>query len=115
PHSSSPRGRHDYHRCRAQHGPGDEDLGSGAGHGLRAASFRGHARRGPIQSERDCSLSRGNDVTALLQAEGLQLAYGEISACRDVSLHVAQGEIVMLIGATDAGKSTTLPPFSTPL
>jgi branched-chain amino acid transport system ATP-binding protein len=47
-------------------------------------------------------------VTALLQAKGLQLAYGEISACRDVSLHVAQGEIVTLIGANGAGKSTTL-------
>jgi branched-chain amino acid transport system ATP-binding protein len=47
-------------------------------------------------------------VTALLQAEGLQLAYGEISACRDVSLHVEQGEIVTLIGANGAGKSTTL-------
>jgi branched-chain amino acid transport system ATP-binding protein len=47
-------------------------------------------------------------VTTLLQAEGLQLAYGEISACRDVSLHVAQGEIVTLIGANGAGKSTTL-------
>ena len=47
-------------------------------------------------------------MTALLQAEGLQLAYGEISACRDVSLHVEQGEIVTLIGANGAGKSTTL-------
>jgi len=47
-------------------------------------------------------------VTALLQADGLKLAYGEISACRDVSLHVAQGEIVTLIGANGAGKSTTL-------
>ena len=47
-------------------------------------------------------------MTALLRAEGLQLAYGEISACRDVSLHVGQGEIVTLIGANGAGKSTTL-------
>ena len=47
-------------------------------------------------------------MTALLEAEGLQLAYGEISACRDVSLHVGQGEIVTLIGANGAGKSTTL-------
>ena len=47
-------------------------------------------------------------MTALLQAEGLQLAYGEMSACRDVSLHVEQGEIVTLIGANGAGKSTTL-------
>jgi branched-chain amino acid transport system ATP-binding protein len=47
-------------------------------------------------------------VTALLRAEGLELAYGEVSACRDISFHVAQGEIVTLIGANGAGKSTTL-------
>ena len=47
-------------------------------------------------------------MTALLQADGLKLAYGEISACRDVSLHVELGEIVTLIGANGAGKSTTL-------
>src|SRR5919197_176424 len=44
----------------------------------------------------------------LLKAEGLELAYGEISACRDLSFHVAEGEIVTLIGANGAGKSTTL-------
>jgi branched-chain amino acid transport system ATP-binding protein len=49
-----------------------------------------------------------HDVSALLQAEGLEIAYGELPACRDVSLHVAQGEIVTLIGANGAGKSTTL-------
>jgi branched-chain amino acid transport system ATP-binding protein len=47
-------------------------------------------------------------VSALLQAEGLELAYGEVSACRDITFHVAQGEIVTLIGANGAGKSTTL-------
>jgi branched-chain amino acid transport system ATP-binding protein len=47
-------------------------------------------------------------VTALLRAEALELAYGEVSACRDISFHVAQGEIVTLIGANGAGKSTTL-------
>ncbi|MFL6824008.1 MAG: ABC transporter ATP-binding protein [Xanthobacteraceae bacterium] len=44
----------------------------------------------------------------MLLAEGLELAYGEVSACRDISFHVAQGEIVTLIGANGAGKSTTL-------
>jgi branched-chain amino acid transport system ATP-binding protein len=48
------------------------------------------------------------EVTALLQVEGLQLNYGQISVCRDVSLQVAEGEIVTLIGANGAGKSTTL-------
>jgi len=47
-------------------------------------------------------------VSALLQAEGLELAYGEVSACRGVSFYVAEGEIVTLIGANGAGKSSTL-------
>jgi branched-chain amino acid transport system ATP-binding protein len=49
-----------------------------------------------------------HDVSALLQAEGLELAYGEVSACRGVSFYVAEGEIVTLIGANGAGKSSTL-------
>jgi len=47
-------------------------------------------------------------VTSLLQAEGLELAYGEVSACRDIGFHVEKNEIVTLIGANGAGKSTTL-------
>jgi branched-chain amino acid transport system ATP-binding protein len=47
-------------------------------------------------------------MTALLAAEGLELAYGEVAVCRNISLHVEQGEIVTLIGANGAGKSTTL-------
>ena len=47
-------------------------------------------------------------MSALLRTQGLELAYGEVSACRDISFHVAQGEIVTLIGANGAGKSTTL-------
>ena len=47
-------------------------------------------------------------MEVLLRAEGLELAYGEVPACRDLSFQVAQGEIVALIGANGAGKSTTL-------
>jgi branched-chain amino acid transport system ATP-binding protein len=44
----------------------------------------------------------------LLRVESLELAYGEVPACRDISFEVAEGEIVALIGANGAGKSTTL-------
>jgi branched-chain amino acid transport system ATP-binding protein len=44
----------------------------------------------------------------LLRVEGIDLAYGEVPACRDVSFEVAEGEIVALIGSNGAGKSTTL-------
>ena len=47
-------------------------------------------------------------MSALLSAEQLELAYGEISVCCGISLHIDQGEIVALIGANGAGKSTTL-------
>jgi len=47
-------------------------------------------------------------LNKLLEVEGLELAYGEVPACRDISFHVEQGEIVTLIGANGAGKSTTL-------
>jgi len=47
-------------------------------------------------------------VSALLAAEALELAYGDTPACRNLSFHIEAGEIVALIGANGAGKSTTL-------
>jgi branched-chain amino acid transport system ATP-binding protein len=47
-------------------------------------------------------------VTALLTTDGLELAYGHVPACRDITISVDEGEIVALIGANGAGKSTTL-------
>jgi branched-chain amino acid transport system ATP-binding protein len=44
----------------------------------------------------------------LLQLEGISVHYGAIEALNDLSLTVEKGEIVALIGANGAGKSTTL-------
>ena len=44
----------------------------------------------------------------MLKVEKLSVAYGSIKALHDVSLQVAEGSIVTLIGANGAGKSTTL-------
>lgn len=44
----------------------------------------------------------------MLQVQDLRVAYGNIQALHGISLSVAEGEIVTLIGANGAGKSTTL-------
>jgi len=44
----------------------------------------------------------------LLEVQNLELAYGEVPAVRDLSFEVAEGEIVTLIGANGAGKTTSL-------
>jgi branched-chain amino acid transport system ATP-binding protein len=45
---------------------------------------------------------------SLLEIRGLKVAYGGIEAVRGIDLHVAEGELVALIGANGAGKTTTL-------
>ncbi|MDM9559077.1 MULTISPECIES: ABC transporter ATP-binding protein [Bordetella] len=44
----------------------------------------------------------------LLELRGLEVAYGGIRAVRGIDLRVDAGELVCLIGANGAGKSTTL-------
>ena len=45
---------------------------------------------------------------SMLTLEGINVFYGGIHALRDVSITVNSGEVVTLIGANGAGKSTTL-------
>ena len=45
---------------------------------------------------------------AMLQVDSINVFYGSIHAIKDVSFSVEQGEIVTLIGANGAGKSTIL-------
>ncbi len=46
--------------------------------------------------------------SAILEVEHIDTFYGETQVLFDVSLHVERGEVVSLLGASGAGKTTTL-------
>jgi branched-chain amino acid transport system ATP-binding protein len=48
----------------------------------------------------------------VLEVEALSCCYGKVVAVRELSIEVRQGELVSLIGANGAGKSTTLKAIS---
>src|SRR5205814_10062290 len=50
----------------------------------------------------------------MLRLEGLRAGYGPIEALRGLDLEVQQGELVCLLGANGAGKSSTLRTTSRP-
>jgi branched-chain amino acid transport system ATP-binding protein len=53
-------------------------------------------------------VSEPNGRKTLLEVESIHVYYGTIHALKGISLEVREGEIVTLIGANGAGKSTTL-------
>ena len=44
----------------------------------------------------------------MLEVENLDVRYGAVQAVRGISLNVGEGELVTLLGANGAGKSSTL-------
>lgn len=61
-----------------------------------------------MQGRGEGARMRGGRDDCLLRVENLTVAYGSIGAVKDVSFEVAEGEIVTLIGANGAGKSSVL-------
>src|SRR5256886_4744354 len=53
-------------------------------------------------------MSSNGDGTPILQLSDIHTYYGAIHALKGISLEVREGEIVTLLGANGAGKSTTL-------
>lgn len=47
-------------------------------------------------------------MTSLLEVDGITVTYGGITAVRNVSLHVEEGEFVALLGSNGAGKTTCI-------
>jgi len=47
-------------------------------------------------------------MSTLLRVDAIEVGYGDLTAVREVSLEVHEGEAVALIGANGAGKTTTL-------
>src|SRR5207248_3233740 len=98
---------------RARHGSGDADLR--ADHRARPRSDHRlrHPEGNAERPEGDRGLpgrtgDGGGDMSALLEIEDLDVHYGAIHALKGVTLKVEERQIVTLIGANGAGKSTTL-------
>ena len=97
---------------RARHEPRHEHLRGHRRAELRAHHRQGLARRYPEQSRGHRSIPRqeegGVTMAQILKVDDIHVYYGSIHAVKGVSFEVNEGEVVTLIGANGAGKSTIL-------
>ena len=68
-------------------------------------AYLGRESGAEIRSRAASSVSGARSA---LQLEGLQVSYGAIAAVKGIDVGVDEGEVVTLIGANGAGKSTSL-------
>jgi len=62
----------------------------------------------PVLSSQPSTVAAAASSEVLLKVAGLQVAYGGIQAVKGIDFEVRSHEVVTLIGANGAGKSTTL-------
>ena len=75
------------------------------------AETQSESLESPVMAGKDTSLQPGSRSAAgdtLLSVSGMTVQYGVIHAVSGIDLEVRSGEIVALLGANGAGKSTTL-------
>src|SRR5690606_29269603 len=106
---------------RARYGVGDEDFRAHQRARPWQDDRRGHGEGNSVRPKGDRSLSgtgrrRGSAMSTsgnvILRLSGLEAGYGHIRALEGISLEVREGQIVTLLGANGAGKSTTLKTIS---
>ena len=78
------------------------------GHGAAGAAASAVGEAGRVHGSRRRARTRAGGRRRRPRRRGLSVRYGHVNAVRDVSLQVGHGEVVAVLGANGAGKSSTL-------